>query len=74
MAAKFNIAPIEQEVYDELAGTGLQFAVVIWRPGFMGRGDPVAVATRSKNPVEVADALMKATDEVTSGMARETTG
>lgn len=65
---KFNIKPLIAHVHDEIAGTGLEFAIVVWRPGFMDRGDPVAVGTRARNDVEVCDALMRATDSVTEAM------
>lgn len=60
--------------HNELAGTGLQFAVVVWRPGFLKRGDPVAYGTRSTNDSEVADALMQAVDQITDTMKKTREG
>ena len=68
MKTKINIKSIAEVIHNEIVGTGLEFAVIVWRPGFMLRGDPVAVGTRSKNDVEVCDALMRATDSVTEAM------
>lgn len=68
MKATISMNVLEAVAHDELAGTGLEFAIVVWRPGFMERGDAVAYGTRSTNSAEVADALMKATDQVTSDM------
>lgn len=61
-------------VHDELAGTGLQFAVIVWRPGFLARGDEVAYGTRSTDTGEVADALMQAVDQVTEAMKKANEG
>ncbi len=71
---KINIHSIEQVAYDELAGTGLEFAVVVWRPGFMERGDQVAVGMRCRKPVEAIDALMKAADYVNAEVKADAKG
>ena len=64
MRSTLNMKVLEDVAHDELAGTGLAFAVVVWRPGFMKRGDDVAYGSRHADPTEVADALMKATDQI----------
>lgn len=39
----FNFAPVVTMVKDELHGTGLQFALVVWRPGLPGGNDSVVL-------------------------------
>jgi hypothetical protein len=68
---KIDMNVIESVAFDELAGTGLQFAVVVWRPGFNERGEVVAVTSRNKDLREVADALLLAADQMTDRMKEE---
>ena len=37
----FNFAPVRKMVEDELHGTGLEFSLVVWRPGLPGGIDSV---------------------------------
>lgn len=68
---KIDMNVIEEVAHNELAGTGLRFAVVVWRPGFNERGDVVAVTSRTRDLREVADALLLAADHMTERMKQE---
>jgi len=76
LVAKTNLDTkvLADVVHDELAGTGLQFAVIVWRAGFLQRGDDVAYGTRTKDESEMADAMMKAVDQITGAMKKKREG
>ena len=73
MKTKIDAKMLSDVIHDEVAGTGLAFAVVVWVPGFMERGETVTVGMRCPSDVEAADALMKATDQITRKMQDERT-
>lgn len=65
---RIDMRVIEKIAADELDGTGLECVVIVYRPGFVDRGDPVAIGTRGKNLREVSDALLAAADQMTERM------
>lgn len=69
--ARVNIDVMVDAVRGYVDGTGLQVAIVIWRPGFSQRGETVAYGSTSHELRETADAMMTAVDLVTADMKVE---
>ncbi len=71
---KVNIDVMVDAVRGYVDGTELQVAIVVWRPDFDKRGEPVAYGSTSKDIKEISTALLQAVDQATGDMRELSNG